>query len=195
MTDSSTPAPDADGAVTSATDSVRADVWPRMVRAHARIVGRLARDLDEAGKVPLSTYEVLLQVADSGGRLRLKDLVDRVVLSQPGLSRKVTRLSEQGLVHREPDPRDGRGVLVSLTEEGHSAVQAARALHDAGIAREFTAHLGEQEAQTLLRVFDRLADPNSAPGPDRLADPGSAPGPDRLADPDTAAGRDGRAGS
>ena len=139
----------------------RAEAWPAMVRAHARIVGQLARELEDAGKVSLGTYEVLDQLDRSGGRLRLRDLVERVVLSQPGLSRKVTRLSEQGLVDREPDPRDGRGVLVTLTESGRTAVESAQALHRAGIEREFTAHIDEDEARLLIRIFDRLADPDA----------------------------------
>lgn len=144
-------------------DGVRGQVWPTMVRAHARIVGRVARDLDEAGEVPLRTFEVLMQVDDAGGRIRLKDLVERVVLSQPGLSRKVARLSEEGLLRREPDPRDGRGVLVSLTTEGQQAVRDARALHDAGIAREFVAHIDDHEARVLIDIFTRLAAPDGAP--------------------------------
>lgn len=147
-----------------ATTGLRADVWPSMLRAHARIVGRLARDLEEAGKVPLSTLEVLIQVEDAGGRIRLKDLVQRVVLSQPGLSRKVARLSEQGLVQRDPDPLDGRGVFVSLTSKGQNAVRDARALHDAGIDREFTRHIDEREAGELIGIFTRLADPDAATG-------------------------------
>lgn len=149
---------DVDGTLTGP----RAEAWPAMVRAHARIVGQLARDLEDAGKVSLGTYEVLNQLARSGGRLRLRDLVQRVVLSQPGLSRKVTRLSEQGLVDREPDPHDGRGVLVTLTDRGRAQVESAQALHQAGIHREFTAHIDEDEARMLVRIFERLADPDGS---------------------------------
>lgn len=163
--DGSTHHDSADGPHRDTADDPRDEAWRAMVRAHARIVRELAQNLETSGKVSLGTYEVLSQIAEAGGRLRLRDLVERVVLSQPGLSRKVTRLSEQGLVDREPDPHDGRGVLVTLTDQGRNAVESAQALHRAGIEREFTAHIDEDEARLLVRIFDRLAEPNGAAGP------------------------------
>ena len=83
----------------------RKAAWEGFLQSQARLMQRLGHELEEAGKVPLSTYDVLVQLAEAGGRLRLRDLVDRVVLSQPGLSRKVARLEEEGLV--EPQRAGG----------------------------------------------------------------------------------------
>ena len=96
------------------------------MHAQARLMQRLGQELDDAGKVPLSTYDVLVQLAENGGRLRLRDLVDKVVLSQPGLSRKVARMEDEGLVERLPDPNDGRGVLVRITRAGRAALRTRR---------------------------------------------------------------------
>ena len=63
------------------------DAWVLFVHAHARLMARLGADLDTADEVPLGTYDVLVQLSQCGGKLRLKDLLDRVILSQPGLSR------------------------------------------------------------------------------------------------------------
>ena len=87
---------------------------------------KLGRELDEAGKIPLDTYDILVQLAENGGRVRLRDLVNKVVLSQPGLSRKVARLEEEGLLERLPDPNDGRGVLVRMTRSGRAALRTRR---------------------------------------------------------------------
>ncbi len=140
----------------------RKAAWEGLLQAQARLMQRLGRELEDAGKVPLSTYDVLVQLAENGGRLRLRDLVDRVVLSQPGLSRRVARLEEDGLVERVPDPRDGRGVLVRLTRAGRAALRSAAIVHIAGVERAFTDRISDEEAAVLARVFDRLLDGSDA---------------------------------
>lgn len=132
------------------------DAWVLFVHAHARLMNRLGADLDAAGEVPLGTYDVLVQLSQCGGKLRLKDLLDRVILSQPGLSRRVERLESAGLVERRPDPNDGRGVVVVLTRAGRYALRSAAVVHMAGIDREFTHALTDEEAEVLVRVFSRV---------------------------------------
>ena len=134
-------------------------------------MSRLAADLDEARKVPLGTYDVLVQLAEHGGTLRLKDLVAEVVLSQPGLSRKVARLEEEGLVQRKPDPSDGRGVLVKITRSGRAALRSASVVHIAGIEREFTSRISDEEAAVLARVYQRLLSAPPSNGLVPQADP------------------------
>ena len=136
------------------------DAWVLFVHAHARVMNRLADDLDEAGEVPLGTYDVLVQLSLGGGKLRLKDLLSRVILSQPGLSRRVGRMEEAGLVERRSDPKDGRGVIVAITRAGRYALRSAAVVHMAGIDREFTADLTDEEAKVLARVFGRVVQPD-----------------------------------
>jgi DNA-binding MarR family transcriptional regulator len=146
----------------------RKDAWVGMLHVHAQTMSQLGQELDEAGKIPLSTYDILVQLTENGGLLRLRDLVDLVLLSQPGLSRKVARLEEEGLVERLPDPNDGRGVLVRMTRAGRAALRSAAIVHIAGIEREFTSKLTDAEAETLARVFSRLQN-------ERATEPGSVP--------------------
>lgn len=126
------------------------------MKSQAKTLKLLGQELDDAGKIPLNTYDVLVQLAENKGRLRLRDLVDRVLLSQPGLSRKVARMEEEGLVERLPDPHDGRGVLVRMTRAGRAALRSAAVVHIAGIEREFTSRITDQEAAIMARVFERL---------------------------------------
>ena len=134
----------------------RKAAWEGFVHAQARMMQKLGRELDDAGKIPLDTYDILVQLAENGGRVRLRDLVNKVVLSQPGLSRKVARLEEEGLLERLPDPNDGRGVLVRMTRAGRAALRTAAVVHIAGIEREFTSRITDDEAATLTAVFNRL---------------------------------------
>ena len=146
----------------------RKDAWVGMLHVHAQTMHQLGQELDDAGKIPLSTYDILVQLTENGGLLRLRELVNLVLLSQPGLSRKVARLEEEGLVERLPDPNDGRGVLVRMTRQGRAALRSAAVVHIAGIEREFTSQLTDDEAGTLARVFARLQNA-------RTPDPGPVP--------------------
>ena len=130
--------------------------WEEFLHSHAKLTQQLARELDDAGEIPLSTYDILVQLTENGGRLRLRDLVDRVVLSQPGLSRKVARLEEEGLLDRLPDPRDGRGVLVRISRSGRAALRSASVVHLSGVERLFASRIEDDEAAVLARVFSRL---------------------------------------
>ena len=139
------------------------DAWVMFVHAHAKAIGRLSADLEDANEIPLGTYDVLVQLSLGGGKLRLKDLLGRVILSQPGLSRRVGRMEEEGLVERRPDPTDGRGVIVAITRAGRYALRSAAVVHMAGIDREFTSDLSDEEAAVLVRVFSRIVPVDEVP--------------------------------
>ena len=140
-------------------EAERMDAWVGFLHAHAQIMKKLAADLDEAGQVSLDTYDVLVQLSEAGGALRHRDLLERLVISQPGLSRKVERLESAGLVERKPDPQDGRGVIVRLSRSGRAALRAAAKVHMAGIDREFGQQVSDDEAAVLSAVFRRLSNP------------------------------------
>ncbi len=165
----------------------RKAAWRAFLHAHARMVTRLSADLDEANLVSLGSYDVLVQLSENNGKLRLKELVNRVVLSQPGLSRRVAKMEAERLVERLNDPADGRGVIVHITRTGRAALRKASVAHIAGIEREFTSQISDHEAAVLAAVFARLEAGDHV---------GEHSGPDggRDAAADGAVGRAGRDG-
>ncbi|QUI34381.1 MarR family transcriptional regulator [Streptomyces alfalfae] len=74
--------------------------------------------LPRRGNHTFSTLSVLDALAREGSPKRLVDLIASEQLSRPGLTQLVQRLESDGLVERGSDPRDGRAVLVHLTEKG-----------------------------------------------------------------------------
>lgn len=138
--------------------------WVSFVQANARMMQRLGGQLDAHG-VDLNTYDILVQLSEAGGSMRLKDLLNKlvVVVSQPGLSRRVERLEQAGLVERRTDPHDRRGVLVRLTRQGRSTLRAAAKIHMSGVEREFAARISDAEAQLLQTVCDRIVQPADLP--------------------------------
>lgn len=59
--------------------------------------------------------------------LRLGELTATEQVTQSAITQMVTRLENDGLVERRPDPRDGRAVLVHITPAGANVVAARRA--------------------------------------------------------------------
>src|SRR5439155_2996479 len=94
------------------------EAWRSMLRAHATLMRRLDRDLEGETGLALADFDVLAQLAEAHGELRMTELADRALISRSGMSRRVARLAAQGLVRRDKAGTDGRGVVVALTEAG-----------------------------------------------------------------------------
>jgi DNA-binding MarR family transcriptional regulator len=137
----------------------RVGVWRAYLRTHAEIVARLERDLVEGANMPLGSYDVLLQLAESPDhRLRMAELAQRVLLSRSGLTRLVDRLTAEGLVTREPFPGDARGLYTVLTDTGMARLRAAAPVHLAGIQRYWLSKFTDDELTELARLFGQLED-------------------------------------
>jgi DNA-binding MarR family transcriptional regulator len=77
------------------------------------------------------------------------------------MTNRIDRLAAAGLVRREPDPRDRRGVLVTLSERGRAVVDAAFTdLLDREQA--LLAALGEDQRQLLADLLRTLLAPFDA---------------------------------
>src|SRR5436853_1454538 len=136
------------------------DAWRGFLRAHATLVRELDEALAERHGLPLSSYDVLVQLDEAPeGRLRMSHLADAVLLSRSGLSRLVTRLEKQGLLERTECPSDARGAFATITEAGREKLGGARKTHRAGLHERFLDKLGEREQRQLARAWSRLLDP------------------------------------
>lgn len=135
---------------------VAALAWEELFRAQVAIMRRLQRDpiWDE---VSMREYDVLFTLSQAPDhRLRLRDLATSSLLSQPSLSRMVERLAAAGWVRREPAPEDGRGLVVTLTEEGAGLQKKVGRRHVEAIAHYVGGALDEQGLATLAQVTGQL---------------------------------------
>jgi DNA-binding MarR family transcriptional regulator len=135
----------------------RIGIWRSFLHAHANVLRELERELSDTG-LPLSWYDVLLQLAEAPGhRLRMAELADRVLLSRSGLTRLIDRLQAEGFVRREPAPGDARGTFTVLTKPGIEALRKAAPVHLAGIRDHWLAHYSDDELRVLGGLLERLA--------------------------------------
>jgi DNA-binding MarR family transcriptional regulator len=136
------------------------DAWRGFLRTHATLVRELDEELTARHGLPLSSYDVLVQLNEApDGMLRMSHLADAVLLSRSGLSRLVTRLEKQGLLERLECENDARGAFAAITDAGREKLAEARATHRAGVRERFLGKLGERELRQVARVWSRLLDP------------------------------------
>jgi DNA-binding MarR family transcriptional regulator len=132
--------------------------WRGMLRVHARLTRELDAELVREHGLSLSSYEVLLFLADSPeGEMRMAELADGVLLSRSGLTRLVDRMERDGLLRRKPCPDDARGLLATITPKGRALFQRARRTHLDGVRERFLEHLSPQEQRTLAEFWERMA--------------------------------------
>jgi DNA-binding MarR family transcriptional regulator len=132
--------------------------WRGLLRIHARLTKALDADLVREHGLPLSSYEVLLFLADSpDGRLRMSELADGVLLSRSGLTRLVDRMEREGLLRRERCEDDARGYHAIITDEGRALFQRARATHLDGVRELFLSRLSAAELRTLAELWERVS--------------------------------------
>ncbi|HTX28486.1 MAG TPA: MarR family transcriptional regulator [Streptosporangiaceae bacterium] len=133
------------------------DAWEALLSAHAVLMKHFAAE-DIWAEASMREYDVLYTLSRCPEPIRLSELNRHVLLSQPALSRLVDRLAERGLIGREPDPADGRGVLVSLSGAGRAVQRRIGRQHARGVARAMTAGLDPAEIRQLETICQKLAD-------------------------------------
>ena len=130
--------------------------WRSMLQAHATLIRRLDTDLERETGLTLADFDVLAQLAAAHGKLRMTDLADRALISRSGMSRRVARLADEGLVRRDKADSDARGVVVGLTEAGIARLAETAPVHVRGISRLFVAQLDDQELAFLERALNKV---------------------------------------
>jgi len=141
---------------TGVSTRLAAEAWEELFRAQVTLMRRFEAGDDFA---PLTSreYDVLFQLSrGEGGAMRMRELTELIMLTQPSLSRMVDRLSARGLVERRAAPDDGRGVVVALTEEGAALQRQIGRNHVRSIRRYVGGALDEEELRTLQRLAHKL---------------------------------------
>ena len=145
------------------------DVAPLQVLSR---VSRLARHLDIARRGAFAAhgleaweFDVLSALRRAGPPFQLTPgaLLRATLVTSGTMTNRIDRLAAAGLVRREPDPRDRRGVLVTLSDRGQAVVDAA--LTDL-LDREqaLLAGLGDDQRRQLADLLRTLLAPFDADG-------------------------------
>jgi DNA-binding MarR family transcriptional regulator len=134
-----------------------AETWGALLKVHAALVPRLDRELQETHGLPLTWYDVLLELnAAPQRRLTMGQLGSVASVSRTRVSRVVDELTRAALVTREPNPDDGRSAFAALTPTGRTALRKAAPTYLAAVQREFDDHLTASERTVLARALRKV---------------------------------------
>jgi DNA-binding MarR family transcriptional regulator len=130
--------------------------WRGLIRLRETVMREIDRRLQREGLVSLADYGVLITlVTEPARRLRMSDLGARRMLTPSGITRVVSKLEQQGLVRREPDPADGRAAFAVLTPDGVRALRRAQVVHHAAVRELYLGRLEPRELGQLARLFEK----------------------------------------
>ncbi|GAA4911822.1 MarR family winged helix-turn-helix transcriptional regulator [Streptomonospora salina] len=140
-----------------AGDKLAEQAWEELARAQIALMRRFQDDFRRS-EVSMREYDVLFTLARSPEGLRMRDLGGHLLLTQPGISRLVTRMAAEGLVSRDCDSGDRRGTVVGLTERGRGVLRRAGRSHAAAIEDCVGAVLSRDELRSLRDIARKLRD-------------------------------------
>src|SRR5215207_3110796 len=124
--------------------------WRGLLRVHSALVKALDAELLAEHDLPLTSYEVLINLqAAPERRRRMAELAEGVLLSRSGTTRLVDRLERDGLLERDVCDSDGRGCFAVLTDRGEEVLTRARATHLDGVRERFLRHFAPGELQQM----------------------------------------------
>jgi DNA-binding MarR family transcriptional regulator len=134
---------------------LKGHAWAVLLTAHATLVERVEAALAAAGLPALAWYDALWELEKAGGRLRMRELARRVVLSKSNLSRLADRLEGAGLVERADAADDGRGYDLVLTRAGRAMRRRMWPVYATQIETHFSRHVTLEEARVLGEALGR----------------------------------------
>jgi len=136
-----------------------ADTWGALLKVHAALVPRLDRELQETHGLPLTWYDVLLELNGAPQRrLTMGQLGSVAAVSRTRVSRVVDELVRAGLVTRELNPEDGRSAFAALSPAGRAVLRKAAPTYVAAVHREFTDHLTARESRSVASALRKVLD-------------------------------------
>ncbi|KKL38746.1 MarR family transcriptional regulator [Burkholderia contaminans FFH2055] len=102
-------------------------------------------------------FDVLATLRRGGAPFALTPtaLYDALMMSSGGMTARIDRLQKAGWVERRPNPADGRGTLVALTETGRALIDKAVVAHIDN-QREVLGVLSDAEQAQLSELLGKL---------------------------------------
>lgn len=126
-------------------------IWLRISRfAHQSIL--LSDDFLKQYELTSSQFDVLNQI-HVYQPITQTELAEKVTITQGGISRMLTRLEKEGLIHRE---QEWKTKYISLTNKGSEKLEEAFSGQLAFQTSFFEESLSKEEQKTLLSLMSRV---------------------------------------
>jgi DNA-binding MarR family transcriptional regulator len=140
------------------------DIDPSKVAAVVQeSIGLFTRQLRQAPVTGELTFSELLALSrlERIGSATASDLARAEQITPQAMGATLAGLEERGLVERRPDARDGRRMLLSMTEAGERALRARRDARTEQMARVLANTFTRAEMKALMAaapLIERLGE-------------------------------------
>ncbi len=136
-------------------------------RVYYNYIGMLERTIAEMGldEVLAGNGNVLFALYERDGRI-IKELAQRVSMSQSSLTKTLQRMERAGIVERRRDSADGRATRVTLTPLGRSIEPQCKSLArrmELVLLKGMTKEEGATLRILTVRAIDNLRRVNAGP--------------------------------
>lgn len=141
----------------------RPDIDPNPMALCGQI-WRAAEILRKAVNKNLANYDIdstrsdilfTLRRQGKNQQLSPSELADEMMLSTSAMTNRLDRLEQSGLINRQPDPNDRRGLKISLTEQGFALADEILASHVKTEADQLS-NLSDFEQRALLNLLGKI---------------------------------------
>jgi DNA-binding MarR family transcriptional regulator len=145
--------------VTAQLGKPQLDAWRALLRGQTLVLEQVERDLADAELPPLGWYDVLTELNKApGGKLRIHELADAVIISRSSLSRLLDRIEDAGLLRREPCKDDRRGAFATITPAGKRMLDRMWPVYERRLVEHFHPQLAPEDARALTAALERVAE-------------------------------------
>jgi DNA-binding MarR family transcriptional regulator len=133
--------------------------WRAFIATSEVLYAALDRQLQRDAGLTHASYIVLAMLSEAPGRsLRMSELAVKANASPSRLSHSVARLQERGWIRREPDPKDGRGTVAVLTDDGWDMLEQTAPGHVAAVREHLFDKLTTEQVRALGEICDAVLD-------------------------------------
>ena len=146
-------------------DDEEQELWRLLLGAVRKINRGMDETLKAGGEVSASEFAVLVALSEAPEQhLRLHELCTQLEWDRSRASHQVTRMEKRGLLYKEPDAVDARGINVCVTHVGLEHLRRAAPEHVESVRRMVFDHLQPEDVPALRRFFNGVLQAKNLPG-------------------------------
>ena len=146
-------------------DDEEQELWRLLLGAVRKINRGMDETLKAGGEVSASEFAVLVALSEAPEQhLRLHELCTQLEWDRSRASHQVTRMEKRGLLYKEPDAVDARGINVCVTHVGLEHLRRAAPEHVESVRRMVFDHLQHEDVPALRRFFNGVLQAKNLPG-------------------------------